>query len=73
MEIIANGIFIPKTCQWIGSKENEAGCDNRVLDGKSYCYTHYHRVYNTDIDETDIDKAVEEACKILGIEDDNED
>lgn len=72
MEIIANGIFIPKTCQWIGD-ENSETCNHRVLKDKSYCFDHYHRVYDTNIDENDIDKAVEEACKILGIEDDEED
>lgn len=36
----------PRTCEWKGgtSKELET-CDQRVMEGKSYCTHHYNVVY----------------------------
>lgn len=54
------GAYKPTICEWIGP--NNERCDCKVIKGKSYCKTHYPRVFKV-ISEEEFEEFTEQQLE----------
>lgn len=64
------GEFKATNCEWIGNEDER--CSEDCLSGKSYCYTHYRKVFKVVTDEKFEENVVKDLENADTIESDGE-